>query len=114
LQLARQVSNLARGPAEPGWQQVARYTPRLTVRTGRRKLAEISEVTIITLTLVLAAEFVNGWTDAPNAIATVVSTRVLRPHAAIVMATGLNILGAFSGTCGRSYPREGDCQLRGR
>jgi PiT family inorganic phosphate transporter len=61
-------------------------------------LAEISAVTLITLLLVLAAEFVNGWTDAPNAIATVVSTRVLRPHAAIVMATGLNILGAFSGT----------------
>jgi len=61
-------------------------------------LAEISAVTLITLGLVLAAEFVNGWTDAPNAIATVVSTRVLRPHTAVVMATGLNILGAFSGT----------------
>ena len=47
--------------------------------------------------LVLAAEFVNGWTDAPNAIATVVSTRVLRPYTAVVMATGLNIAGAFSG-----------------
>lgn len=61
-------------------------------------MADISAVTIITLLLVLAAEFVNGWTDAPNAIATVVSTRVLRPHTAVVMATGLNILGAFSGT----------------
>ena len=46
----------------------------------------------------LAAEFVNGWTDAPNAIATVVSTRVLTPSVAVVMATGLNILGAMSGT----------------
>jgi len=50
------------------------------------------------LLLVLAAEFVNGWTDAPNAIATVVSTRVLTPSVAVVMATGLNILGAMSGT----------------
>ena len=50
------------------------------------------------LLLVLAAEFVNGWTDAPNAIATVVSTRVLSPLAAVVMATALNILGAMSGT----------------
>jgi len=61
-------------------------------------MSEISGFTLITIALVLAAEFVNGWTDAPNAIATVVSTRVLSPHAAIVMATGLNILGAFSGT----------------
>lgn len=50
------------------------------------------------LLLVLAAEFVNGWTDAPNAIATVVSTRVLRPWTAVTMAAVLNALGALSGT----------------
>jgi PiT family inorganic phosphate transporter len=49
------------------------------------------------LGLVLAAEFVNGWTDAPNAIATVVSTRVLSPARALMLATVLNILGAFVG-----------------
>jgi PiT family inorganic phosphate transporter len=52
----------------------------------------------IVLVLVLGAEFVNGWTDAPNAIATVVSTRVLTPIQAVVMASILNILGAMSGT----------------
>ncbi|OGP97012.1 MAG: phosphate transporter [Deltaproteobacteria bacterium RBG_16_55_12] len=46
----------------------------------------------------LAAEFVNGWTDAPNSIATVVSTRVLPPHQAVLMATILNAMGALSGT----------------
>ena len=35
------------------------------------------------LLLICASIFVNGWTDAPNAIATVVSTRVLHPRAAI-------------------------------
>jgi PiT family inorganic phosphate transporter len=50
------------------------------------------------LLLILAAEFVNGWTDAPNAIATVVSTKVLRPHHAVVMAAVLNAAGAFAGT----------------
>ncbi len=50
------------------------------------------------LALVLAAEFVNGWTDAPNAIATVVSTRVLTPPLAVVMATVLNVVGTFAGT----------------
>ncbi len=50
------------------------------------------------LLLILAAEFVNGWTDSPNAIATVVSTRVLRPSQAVVMAAVLNAAGAFAGT----------------
>ena len=50
------------------------------------------------LGLILVAEFVNGWTDSPNAIATVVSTRVLSPYQALIMATILNALGAMSGT----------------
>lgn len=50
------------------------------------------------LLIILAAEFVNGWTDAPNAIATVVSTRVLSPYQAVLMATALNTVGAMSGT----------------
>jgi len=61
----------------------------------------MSESTLIlgvVLFLVLAAEFVNGWTDAPNAIATVVSTRALTPRTAVIMAVFLNILGAMSGT----------------
>ena len=54
--------------------------------------------TMIVLGLVLAAEFVNGWNDATNAIATVISTRVLSPAKAILMAVLFNILGAMSGT----------------
>lgn len=53
---------------------------------------------LFVLFLILCAEFVNGWTDAPNAIATVVSTRVLSPQAAILLAVVLNIAGALSGT----------------
>ena len=49
------------------------------------------------LLLILAAEFVNGWTDAPNAIATVVSTRVMKPGHAVLMAATLNAAGAFAG-----------------
>lgn len=48
---------------------------------------------IIALTLVCASIFVNGWTDAPNAIATVVSTRVLSPRVAVIMATIFNLVG---------------------
>jgi PiT family inorganic phosphate transporter len=61
-------------------------------------LAELSLAVLVVLGLVLAAEFVNGWTDAPNAIATVVSTRVLTPLQAVIVAASLNALGAMSGT----------------
>jgi PiT family inorganic phosphate transporter len=50
------------------------------------------------LTLAYLFEFANGWTDAPNSIATVVSTRVLRPHHAVIMAGTLNLVGALTGT----------------
>lgn len=48
-------------------------------------------VTILTLGVIL----VNGWTDAPNAIATCVSTRAMTPRAAILMAAVFNFLGVF-------------------
>jgi inorganic phosphate transporter, PiT family len=53
---------------------------------------------IVVLLLILGAEFVNGWTDAPNAIATVVSTRSLSPLQAVLMAGALNLAGVLSGT----------------
>jgi inorganic phosphate transporter, PiT family len=53
---------------------------------------------LLVLLLILGAEFVNGWTDAPNAIATVVSTRALSPMQAVVMASVLNLVGVLSGT----------------
>jgi PiT family inorganic phosphate transporter len=53
---------------------------------------------LFVLLLILGAEFVNGWTDAPNAIATVVSTRALRPLQAVLMAAVFNLVGVFSGT----------------
>ncbi len=52
----------------------------------------------IALFAVLVAEFVNGWTDAPNAIATVVSTGVMTPRQAILMAVIMNTVGAMAGT----------------
>jgi PiT family inorganic phosphate transporter len=59
---------------------------------------EISVGLLVVLVLILGAEFVNGWTDAPNAIATVVSTRSLSPMQAILMAAVLNLAGVLSGT----------------
>ena len=50
---------------------------------------------LITVLLTLAVILVNGWTDAPNAIATAVSTRAITPRAAIIMAAVFNFLGIF-------------------
>jgi PiT family inorganic phosphate transporter len=52
-------------------------------------------ILIFTLFLIGCSIFVNGWTDAPNAIATVVSTRVMSPKAAIMMGAFFNFLGVF-------------------
>jgi PiT family inorganic phosphate transporter len=49
----------------------------------------------ITVILILGVILVNGWTDAPNAIATCVSTRVISPKNAIIMAAVFNFLGVL-------------------
>jgi inorganic phosphate transporter, PiT family len=53
-------------------------------------------VAVIVLGLVF--EYVNGFHDAANAVATVIATRVLSPTAAILMAAAMNFAGAVSGT----------------
>lgn len=53
---------------------------------------------LLVVALGLVFEFINGFHDAANAIATVVATRVLPPQQAVIMAGCLNLLGAFSGT----------------
>lgn len=46
----------------------------------------------------LVFEYINGFHDAANAIATVVSTKVLTPRQAIAMAAACDLIGAFLGT----------------
>ena len=50
---------------------------------------------ILIVVCALAFDFINGFHDTANAIATVVSTRVLSPRTAILMAASLNFLGAL-------------------
>ncbi len=45
--------------------------------------------------MALAFDYINGFHDTANAIATVVSTRVLSPRTAIIMAAVLNFIGAM-------------------
>ncbi len=50
---------------------------------------------IITILVALAFDFLNGFHDAANSIATVVSTRVLSPKLAVVWAAFFNFVAAF-------------------
>ena len=50
---------------------------------------------ILCLILILGVVFVNGWTDAPNAIATCISTKSIRPLYALIIAAICNILGVL-------------------
>ncbi len=52
-------------------------------------------VIIFLVVLALAFDFMNGFHDAANAIATVVSTRVLKPHHAVMLATVCNFAAIF-------------------
>src|SRR5271157_4420079 len=50
---------------------------------------------IITVVVALIFDFINGFHDAANSIATVVSTRVLSPKLAVLWAAVFNFLAAF-------------------
>ncbi|MCB1210817.1 MAG: inorganic phosphate transporter [Verrucomicrobiales bacterium] len=52
---------------------------------------------LLVLLVVLVFEYINGFHDAANAIATVVSTKVLTPRQALALAAVCNLAGAFFG-----------------
>src|SRR5512138_3488918 len=54
-------------------------------------------IVILLITLALIFDFINGFHDAANSIATVVSTRVLAPGIAVAWAAFFNFIAAFGG-----------------
>lgn len=55
-------------------------------------------ILVIVVFLALAFDFINGFHDTANAIATSISTRALKPRIAIMMAAVMNFLGAITFT----------------
>lgn len=53
---------------------------------------------LLVVAVALFFDYCNGWNDSANAIATVVSTRVLKPWQAVVMNAVLNFVGALAST----------------
>jgi PiT family inorganic phosphate transporter len=56
------------------------------------------QIIIFIVILALLFDISNGWNDSANAIATVVSTRVMTPLQAVLMAASMNIAGALFST----------------
>lgn len=52
-------------------------------------------ILMVTVLLTMGVIFVNGWTDAPNAIATCIATRAMSPRAAVLMAAVFNFFGVL-------------------
>src|SRR4051794_30254129 len=60
-------------------------------------MASAFTLLLVVIVLALAFDYINGFHDTANAIATVVSTNVLPGRAAVLMAAVLNFVGAFAG-----------------
>ena len=88
-----------RSPGLPGLRMLVAASCVVAIGLALHFLPRSAELTLLAvLLLILGAEFANGWTDAPNAMATVVGTRSLSPRAALLMATVFNLIGVMSGT----------------
>jgi PiT family inorganic phosphate transporter len=61
-------------------------------------MAEINLLLCAVVVLALVFDYINGFHDAANAIATVVSTRVMKPATAVTYGAALNLAGALIGT----------------
>src|SRR6478672_8475283 len=60
-------------------------------------MGSVLVVLVLVVLLALAFDYINGFHDTANAVATVVSTNVLPGRTAVLMAAAFNFLGAFAG-----------------
>ena len=73
--------------------------PRQNTHSRRTGIVEgITLTLLLTIALAVFFDYVNGFHDTANAIATSVATKALRPQYAILMAASFNFIGAFAGT----------------
>jgi PiT family inorganic phosphate transporter len=61
-------------------------------------MPDIPFLLILIILIAIVFDYTNGVHDSANAIATIVSTKVLSPKQAVIMAALLNLAGAFIGT----------------
>jgi PiT family inorganic phosphate transporter len=67
----------------------------------------ITLILIVVVALAVGFDYINGFHDTANSIATSVSTQALRPHHAILMSAAANFLGALAGTAVATFVATG-------
>ena len=65
---------------------------------GTHVPGELTLALVVVVVLAVLFDYINGFHDSANAIATSVATRALRPAWAVAMAATMNFVGAFAGT----------------
>ena len=78
------------GPAQPAAHPAA--------RSEEPSIEGVTLSLVVIIALAIAFDYINGFHDTANAIATSVATRALRPQHALLMAATFNFIGAFAGT----------------
>src|SRR3954451_20008074 len=73
----------------------AASAPTTAVSSGAPATGAMLYLVIFTIFVALIFDFLNGFHDAANAIATVVSTRVLSPTMAVLWAASWDFMAAF-------------------
>ena len=58
---------------------------------------------LLALAFVLTFEFINGFHDTANAVATVIYTKAMAPHLAVFLSGAFNFLGVLLGGVGVAY-----------
>src|ERR1043165_3388846 len=70
-------------------------------------------IVVVLIAVALFFDYINGFHDAANSIATVVSTRVLSPGKAVIWAAFFNFIAPFGfGTAGAETGRRGVVDIR--
>jgi len=65
---------------------------------GGSPIEHVTLFLVAVVALAILFDYINGFHDTANAIATSVATRALRPQYALLMAAAFNFIGAFAGT----------------
>jgi PiT family inorganic phosphate transporter len=96
----RTIDDGPRSPAPPAGTARADERPAAGHRSGSLRAVPTGLTLLLLAVIALAVlfDYINGFHDTANAIATSVSTRALRPEHAILMSATANFVGALTGT----------------
>ncbi|MDF2916340.1 MAG: phosphate transporter [Microbacterium sp.] len=94
-----QTVNSSFAPAAAAASRPVLEDPRSRARTHRERTVETAVlILLLVIGLALFFDFTNGFHDTANAMATPIATGALKPKVAVLLAAGLNLVGAFLST----------------